>query len=120
MNCKAYGLSVLLALGAAGPVSAHAFLKKASPAVGSTVPAAPAELTIEFTEGVEPDFSTIAVVDGGGARLDSGTVHLAPGDDTHLAIGLKPLPPGTYKVTWHATATDTHKTEGSFSFTVGP
>jgi copper resistance protein C len=116
---KAYLFFLLLVVGA-GPASAHAFLKSASPAVGSTVPAAPAELTIEFTEGVEPNFSTITVVDGGGARVDSGTVHLTPGGDTHLATALKPLPPGTYKVTWHATATDTHKTEGSFSFTVKP
>ena len=105
---------------AAGPASAHAFLKQASPAVGSTVQTAPTEVAITFTEGVEPAFSTITVVDGGGARVDDGTVHLAPGGDTHLVAGLKPLQPGTYKVTWHATATDTHKTQGSFTFTVKP
>jgi len=97
--------------------SAHAFLKASIPAVGSSVQTAPAEVTIEFTEGVEPLFSTITVQDASGARVDTGGVHIE-GDDTHLAVGLKPLPPGTYRVTWHATATDTHKTQGSFSFTV--
>jgi methionine-rich copper-binding protein CopC len=117
---NAYLSALLLTLAAGGPASAHAFLKSASPAVGSTVQTAPAELVIEFTEGIEPNFTTIAVLNSGGVRMDTGTVHLMPGSDTRLATGLKPLPPGVYKVTWHATATDTHKTQGGFSFTVQP
>ena len=120
MTCKTYLLSVLLAFGVAGSASAHAFLKKASPAVGSTVRTAPAELTIQFTEGVEPAFSSIMVTDSGGTRMESGSVHLSPGGDSTLAVGLKPLHAGAYVVTWHATSTDTHKTEGHFSFSVGP
>jgi copper(I)-binding protein len=103
----------------AGPASAHAFLKSASPAVGSEVSTPPAEVVIDFTEGVEPKFSTIMVQDGEGVRMDSGAAHLVGGVDTRLAVALKPLTQGAYKVVWHATATDTHKTEGSFSFTVG-
>ena len=105
-----------LALGF-GPACAHAFLQTATPAVGSTIHQAPPQVVIDFTEGVEPSFSTIAVEDKSGARMDDGHVHLV-GGDTHLATGLKPLPPGTYKVVWHATATDTHRTEGNFSFTL--
>jgi len=100
-----------------GAASAHAFLDTSVPPVGSTVQQAPAEVSIHFTEGVEPLFSTIVVQDASGARVDAGGAHLE-GDDTHLAVGLKPLPPGTYEVIWHATATDTHKTQGSFTFTV--
>ena len=100
-----------------GAASAHAFLQSAVPAVGSTVAQAPSQVVITFTEGVEPLFSSIAVQDASGAEVQTGGVHRA-GDDTHLAIGLKPLPPGIFKVTWHVTATDTHKTEGSFRFTV--
>jgi copper resistance protein C len=36
-----------------------------------------------------------------------------------MRIGLKALPPGTYKVNWHALSVDTHKTDGTFSFQVG-
>ena len=107
-----------LALGA-GPASAHAFLKTASPAVGSTVQQPPAEVVIDFTEGVEPQFSTITVQDASGADVETGGVHLRDGD-THLAVGLKPLQAGTYNVVWHATAVDTHKTEGNYTFTVRP
>jgi len=102
----------------AGPALAHAFLKTATPAVGATVQQAPATVVIDFTEGVEPRFSTITVQDGSGARMDLGGVHLQGGNQ-HIAVGLKPLPPGTYKVTWTATAVDTHKTQGDYSFTVG-
>ncbi len=103
----------------AAPAVAHAFLKTASPAVGSTLPQAPAAVTITFSERIEPLFSTIAVQDASGAKMDDGHVHSA-GDESRLAIGLKPLPPGVYAVTWHATDTDTHKTSGKFTFTVKP
>ena len=103
-----------------GEASAHAFLKSASPAVGSAVQAVPMAVTIDYTEGVEPKFSTITVQDAAGARVDTGDVQAAPGNAKRLTVGLKPLKPGTYKVTWHVTSTDTHKTEGAFSFTVNP
>jgi methionine-rich copper-binding protein CopC len=102
----------------AGAASAHAFLRASAPAVGSRMRQAPQEVVIDFTEGVEPMFSTIVVTDRSGARVDTGRAHLE-GGNARLAVALKPLPPGTYKVLWHATATDTHKTQGSFTFTVG-
>lgn len=100
--------------------SAHAFLKTAVPPVGGTVTAAPTEVVINYTEGVEPDFCTVTVQGASGARVDKGEVHLAPNDDQRLIVPLQPLRPGTYKVIWHATAVDTHKTQGSFIFTVAP
>ena len=49
-------LSLLLtALGTAG-AQAHAFLDHASPLVGSTVPTAPHELTLWFTQNLEASF----------------------------------------------------------------
>lgn len=103
----------------AAQASAHAFLKTASPAVGSTVSSAPAQVVIDFTEAVEASFSSITVRNAEGQPVATGRVHPA-GGDTHLAIAVKPLPPGTYTVVWHVTATDTHKTQGSFKFTVAP
>ncbi len=113
-----HALVAILVLSAA-PAYAHAFLKTASPAVGSTLPQAPAAVTITFTEGVEPLFSTITVKDSSGGQVDDGHVHAA-GDETHLAIGLKTLLPGIYTVAWHATSTDAHKTSGKFNFTIKP
>ena len=109
-------LAAVLAMWA-GNVSAHAFLAKATPAVGSTVSQAPTQVLIDFTEGVEPLFSAITVQNAQGAQVEAGKPHLA-GGQTHLAIDFKPLPPGVYTVVWHATSVDTHKTEGKFTFTV--
>lgn len=114
----AAGLAAGLAM--SGPTLAHAFLKSATPPVGGTIQAAPGSVAIEYTEGVEPKFSTIQVHDAAGARVDSGDVQAAAGNDKQLIVGVKPLKPGTYTVVWHVTATDTHKTEGTYTFTVNP
>jgi copper resistance protein C len=103
----------------ASHAEAHAFLSRASPPVGSTVPA-PKAVDITFTEGVEPNFSSIVVQDAQGQRVDTGDVHTASADGLRLEVGLKTLAPGTYTVIWHATSVDTHKTEGHFVFTVSP
>jgi methionine-rich copper-binding protein CopC len=103
----------------ASQASAHALIKTATPAVGSTVTQSPSQVVIDFTEGVEPRFSTITVQDAQGKPVAAGALHVV-GGDTHLALDIKPLPPGTYTVVWHATAVDTHRTEGKFTFTVQP
>jgi methionine-rich copper-binding protein CopC len=43
-------------------IEAHAFLKDAEPAVGSTVQTSPNEVRIRFTEKIEPSFSSIQSV----------------------------------------------------------
>ena len=96
---------------------AHAFLERAVPAVGSEVAQAPAVLQLSFTEGVEPAFSTVAVTDSGGKRVDLGSLS-AQSDGHVLIVPLNALPPGAYAVEWHVTSVDTHKTQGHFSFTV--
>lgn len=115
-------LSILLAAGVAvsGTAFAHAALKTAVPPKNGTVRSPPTEVIIEYTEGVEPKYSSIEVQDSTGARVDTGDVHGVKGNNKRLIVGLKPLSPGTYKVIWHATSTDTHKTEGSYRFTVAP
>jgi methionine-rich copper-binding protein CopC len=110
---------VLTALLLAPPAFAHAFLGRASPSAGTELKTAPKAVTIEFTEPVEPRFSSIEVRDSSGARVDTGSPHAA-GKPTSIAVDLKPLPPGTYIVVWRAASVDTHKTEGKYIFTVLP
>jgi len=117
---RVISILTLVFLLASAPAFAHAFLKESVPAVGSSVAAAPAEVMITFTEGVEPGFSKIVVQDSTGASMDAGTAHRVGDDETKLAVQLKKLGAGTYTVVWHATATDTHKTQGKFTFTVTP
>ena len=101
------------------PAQAHAFLDHAIPAVGSSVPTAPATVSIWYTQDLEPAFSGVTVTDAAGQRVDLGNIQIPQGQPNELQIGLKPLPPGTYKVTWHVVSVDTHPTQGKFEFTVG-
>jgi hypothetical protein len=104
---------------AASPVWAHAFLDRASPAVGSEVSGSPSALSLTYSEPVEPLFSTVEVTDSGGASVSDGKP-AAQEDGRILVVKLKRLPPGVYNVVWHVMSVDTHKTEGHFSFTVKP
>ena len=113
-------VTLLSLLCGGGTAWAHAHLVTATPAPGSTVPAPPTALSIDFTEGVEPQFCTIAVQDAADHSVTTGAPATAPGNNKRLSIGLAPLTPGVYQVVWHATAVDTHKTEGTFQFTVKP
>ncbi len=113
-------LALALLAFAAPRASAHAFLDHASPAVGSSVPTAPAMLSLWFTQSLEPAFSKIIVKNAAGQEVDLGNAKLAPDNPAELQIGLKPLPPGTYTVHWRVLSVDTHRTKGSFTFTVGP
>jgi copper resistance protein C len=102
------------------PAFAHAHLQSANPAVGSTVAAAPTNVTCNFSEALEQHFSKLEVQDASGKRVDSGDMHLASGNGKQMLVGLPKLGAGVYTVIWHATSVDTHKTEGSFTFTVQP
>jgi copper resistance protein C len=113
--------AVLAAAVSRGAVTAraHAFLDHASPAVGSSVPTAPAAVTIWFTQQLEPAFTTATVTDQAGNPVDAGPAQIDPKDPTELRVPLKKLPPGTYTVAWHALSIDTHTTTGHFTFEVG-
>ena len=103
----------------AGPAFAHAFLDRASPAVGSEVSSSPPDISLSYTEPVEALFCHVAVTNASGASVTDGTPVARDGNRT-LAVPLKPLPPGAYQVEWHVVSVDTHKTEGHFMFTVKP
>jgi methionine-rich copper-binding protein CopC len=102
----------------ASPAFAHAFLDRSDPPVGSEVTSAPHQISLHFTEGVEPLFSSVEIHDAQGAAVAVGKPHTAPGDDRRLLVDVPDLHAGHYKVTWHVTSVDTHKTEGSFEFSV--
>lgn len=106
----------LFLLASASAAEAHAFLDHASPLVGSTVPTAPHQVSLTFTQNLEAAFSTVEVTDANGVRVDQGKAQVS---GNTMQIGLKALPPGSYKVQWHALSVDTHTTQGAFSFHVG-
>ena len=91
------------------------------PPAGGTVASSPSEIRLTFSEGVEPALSGIVLTDAAGKKVATGKPAADPKDKAELVVPLpQPLAPGTYKVAWHAVSVDTHKTEGTFSFTVKP
>jgi methionine-rich copper-binding protein CopC len=110
------GIIPLLLLLATNDATAHAFLDRAEPRVGNTVAAAPREVTLWFTQKLEPAFSTISVTNPAGQRVDSGKVRVS---GSQMTVSLRPGGTGTYHVTWRVLSVDTHTTDGSFTFQVG-
>ena len=115
MRISTFAIAAVLTV-IASAAEAHAFLDHAEPRVGSTVPTAPRELSLTYTQNLEPAFSTVAVTDANGMRVDLGKPSF---NGTVMRVGLKPLSPGTYRVRWHVLSVDTHTTEGNFTFHVG-
>ena len=111
-------IAIIILLAAPVAAYAHAMLDHADPRVGSTVATAPKELTLWFTEKLEPAFSTAEVRNAQGV-VQSGKAQVDAGDRTELRVPLKTLSPGTYTVNWRVLSVDTHHTQGTFSFTVG-
>jgi copper resistance protein C len=116
MRIATLATTTFLTLMTATFAHAHAFLDHAEPRVGSSIPTAPREVVLSFTQNLEAAFSSVEVSDAHGARVDQGKPTISA---STMRVGVKQLPPGSYKVRWHVLSVDTHTTEGSFSFHVG-
>ncbi|UPK40461.1 copper resistance protein CopC [Bradyrhizobium sp. 186] len=108
---------LLLASLSAGDACAHAFLDHAEPRVGNKVGNPPREVTLWFTQKLEAAFSSITVTGPSGQRVDAGKARVS-GDQ--MSVSLKGGGAGTYHVNWRVLSVDTHTTDGSFTFQVGP
>ena len=110
--------ALLGSLLAASSVWAHAHLKGQTPAADSTV-SAPAELRLEFSEGVEATFTKVTLTKDGAAVPVKSLATEGSDKKTLIVTPAEPLTAGTYKVEWHAVSVDTHKSEGAYGFKVG-
>lgn len=99
-----------------GKAVAHAFLDHAEPRVGNKVATPPREVTLWFTQKLEPAFSSVTVTNAAGQRVDTGKARVS---GNQMSVSLRPGGTGTYHVTWRVLSVDTHTSDGSFSFQVG-
>ena len=99
----------------ATPVLAHAFLSHADPGAGASLQQAPKEISLSFTEKLEPTFSGVSVSDAAGHDVESAAPVVS---GNSVTVALKPLAAGSYRVSWHAVSIDSHRTEGSYSFSI--
>jgi methionine-rich copper-binding protein CopC len=79
----------------------------------------PAQVTLWFTERLEPAYSRVQVLNEAGRRVDKDDGAVV-GDGRQLRISLEAVPTGAYQVRWRVLSVDTHITEGDFAFRVGP
>jgi methionine-rich copper-binding protein CopC len=111
-------VSTAFFLSGAARAFAHAQLIHAEPPPGSAVSTAPSEVTLNFSERLEPAFSSVVVRDAVGNRVDKANAYVDK-NRAVMRISLQSLAPGVYIVEWRAVATGTHRTEGAFIFHVG-
>lgn len=111
-------LGVLL-LGA-GPAAAHAVLESSDPAQGSQLAAAPANVTLTFSEEVGLAERSLQVTDPRGRRVDDGKPAHADGDPRTIRVELPAeLGKGSYTVSWRVVSADGHPASGTFAIGVG-
>jgi len=104
---------VLLAV--ASNAFAHATPTSRDPGPDAEV-AAPAAVTIRFSEPLEPAFSKLALVDANNKPVAPAASQVDPQDTKTMHLALQPLAPGRYTVQWTAVAEDGHRTKGSYAF----
>lgn len=101
-------------------VDAHANLLRAEPAPNSVHADAPDQVTLWFSEPLEPSASNIELLDANGAVISVTQASVDPTDPTVMRLALPALQPGVYTVSWRAlSAVDGHLTRGVFPFVVG-
>lgn len=106
-----------LALLAPAAAFAHAHPKVMDPAPDSTV-SAPKHLSVEFSEALDPKFSSLRLSNAGGTTVSKAASAVSSSDPKHITLDLPALPPGAYIVQWVSVATDGHRLEGNYKFTV--
>jgi putative copper export protein/methionine-rich copper-binding protein CopC/nitrogen fixation protein FixH len=115
----ALGAAGAIVLALAAPAGAHALVTGASPAPGSNVRQAPAQIVLTFTERPDANLSSIKVLDTSGQTRAGGKPTPVPGRPTQLFIAVHGLKDGVYTVAWRTvSAVDGHLASGSFAFGV--
>ncbi|MCJ2180931.1 copper homeostasis periplasmic binding protein CopC [Novosphingobium album (ex Hu et al. 2023)] len=116
-------LAAILPFLAASPALAHPKLLSSTPAADSSV-SKPATIVLNFSETLVGPLSGIDLVMTGMPGMANhkpmpikGFTANADGKTLKVALP-RPLPAGSYALSWHAVAADQHRIEGSFTFTV--
>lgn len=105
-----------LALGSPGTAFGHAALRSADPAANAFLQQPPGQVTLSFTEPIDPKSSSIVVLDAAGNRLETGDVSVS---GPNMTVALPRLQPGIYNVLWsNVSRIDGHAIRGSYPFTV--
>ncbi|AJP59333.2 hypothetical protein UC34_01955 [Pandoraea vervacti] len=95
---------------------AHAHVASSEPAAQATVEA-PKAVRVTFDSVLEGALSKLTVVDAKGKPVTGAKPELDAARKT-LTLTVPALAAGDYQANWVAVASDGHRTQGSFKFTV--
>jgi len=99
---------------------AHAALLRTTPSASVVTRAAPKQVTLTYSEAVEPRFATVSVTDADAHQQTTAPPQRSPANPDTLVVPLRPLPEGWYLVYWRVVSEDGHPVRGAFTFAVGP
>jgi copper resistance protein C len=117
LACFAFASLAAALLG--GPAWAHAHLREMSPVDGTAIKLSPDKIAADFSEPLEPAFSTLTLCDAAGRPVELSNMMVGGPDGTTLsARPTATLDDGIYRVDWHVLSKDGHATAGFFRFTV--
>ena len=120
-----FAAPVLFALAFAGGAQAHTRLVSSTPSANATV-TKPGRVVLTFNERVVANFTgaTLAMTSMPGMAnhqpmaITGFTSAMSADGKTVTLMMRRALTPGTYQLKWHAAGADTHRMEGTFTFTV--
>src|SRR3989337_2719066 len=97
----------------------HPFTTETNPTQGSNVPAGITQISMNYSEVVEIDFSVLKVFDSNGDQIDNKDTSYFEGKNS-LVVTTRPLEDGVYTVTSKVLSkVDGHLTDYAFVFAVG-
>jgi copper transport protein len=99
---------------------AHAALLHTVPQASGTVNTAPRQVSLTYSEAVEPRFAIVSVTDAAGRQQTAGPPRRSAADADTLLVPMKRVGTGWYLVYWRAISVDGHPVRGAFTFAVGP
>jgi copper transport protein len=99
---------------------AHAALLQTTPVASRVVNTPPKQVSLRYSEAVEPRFAIISVTNAAGDKETSGSPRRSPANPDTLVVPLKKLSEGWYLVYWRVISVDGHPVRGAFTFAVGP
>jgi copper transport protein len=99
---------------------AHAALLHTTPVASRVVNTPPKEVTLRYSEAVEPRFAIVSVTDASGNRETTASPRRSPANPDTLVVPLLHLHQGWYLVYWRVISVDGHPVRGAFTFAVGP